>query len=76
MNEHSIYKKYLFYLISPIRNTKKRTIHNNIYIPSPLSKCINVKDIHLLNLLEFSDKDLVDKVIDIFYFDDNFHIDN
>lgn len=55
MNEYSIYKKYLYYLISPYRNTRPITIRNNIYIPSPLSYCINsdtldsINEIKLLN---------------------------
>jgi len=54
MNSNSIYKKYIFYLIHPQRNTRKYIPHNNIYIPSPLSKCENADDIRLLYLFESS----------------------
>lgn len=59
MDDYSIYKKYLFYLISPQRNTRNCITYNNVYIPSPLSKCINAKDIHLLYLSDssYSDSD-------------------
>lgn len=57
MDGYSIYKKYLFYLISPQRNTRNCITYNNVYIPSPLSKCINAKDIHLLYLSDSSDSD-------------------
>lgn len=38
MDNNSIYKKYLFYLISPQRNTRNYITYNIIYKPSPLSK--------------------------------------
>jgi len=62
MDDNSIYKKYLFYLISPQRNTRNCITYNNVYIPSPLSKCINAKDIHLLYLSDSSDSDSSDSI--------------
>jgi hypothetical protein len=35
------YKKYLFYLISPSRNTRNYVTKKNYYIKSPLSRCMN-----------------------------------
>lgn len=50
MDKCSFYKRYLYYLISSNRNTRPYITNKNkkIYIPSPLSKCINANEIHLL----------------------------
>ncbi len=55
MNDISIYKKYLYYLISSQRNTRNHMTNKKIYIPSPLSRCINANEIHLLYLSDSSD---------------------
>ena len=49
MNNFSIYKKYIFNLISPLRNTRPITIKNQTYIPSPLSFCINADELEKIN---------------------------
>jgi hypothetical protein len=55
MDGYFIYKKYLYYLISQNRNTRKNITYKKIYTTSPLSKCQNAEDIYksyTLNLLK------------------------